>query len=283
MSAGRGGLLRGAKKVGELSVDDLMLLLRGEIGNIVEEKLNDRFTKFEEDLNKTFCEIEEHFSKVDSSIQKLEDRMAVMEAGRMDLENSCLKGKIDNNILQQRNRLQSGRINNMEVDKETLMNPDLLRAHVYDVLFQPILSKAFAKGEIDRIPLHEELIETIHPLPPREPKPTPVGAAPEPAPLPQIIFRIMSRYWKSKIFDFKRDFFTEYNKNKKTEVYITDDKTPAFQKCLNRLRNIDLVNSEKVMLRGTTIRFKMKGKDTWSYVKNPFGENLAEMLKKFES
>lgn len=283
MSAGRDGLVRGAKKVGEMSVNDLLLLLRGEIGNIVEEKLNDRFTKFEEDLNKTFCEIEDHFTKVDSSIQKLEDRMAVLEAGKMELENSCLKGRIDNNILQQRNRLPSGRINNLKVDKVTMENPDLLRAHVYDVLFRPILSKALAKGEINRIPGHEELIETIHPLPPREPKPTPVGASPEPAPLPQIIFRIMSRYWKSKIFDFKRDFFTEFNKNNDVEVYITDDKTPAFQKCLNRLRNIDLVNSEKVMLRGTTIRFKMKGKDTWSYVKNPFGENLAEMLKKFDS
>ena len=85
------------------------------------------------------------------------------------------------------------RILNIHLQPGKESDTQLVMDTIYQQLLLPILEGAKASEEIHTIPSREALLETAHILPGKGPK-------------KPIIARFYSRYWRSLIFQYRKDF-----------------------------------------------------------------------------
>jgi hypothetical protein len=102
-----------------------------------------------------------------------------------------LRNKINDRELHARS--WSIRANNIPLREGQETNNKVVMNAVYSELVAPILAGAVAAGEIASVPPCESLIEIAHILPGRGAK-------------KPIIVRFFSRYWRSLLFRFRKDF-----------------------------------------------------------------------------
>ena len=132
--------------------------------------------------------------------------------------------------------------------------PNLLK-HTYENIFKPILEVALEKGDIDRVPRQEELLEYGHVLP-LSPK---SSATTEP-----IIIRFFSRVHRTAVMKNKKAFFdnqlarTRRTQSTRRGVLIVEDLTAANLKKLMELKKDPEV--DKAWTMNGKIKFVMKDK-----------------------
>jgi hypothetical protein len=90
-------------------------------------------------------------------------------------------------------RSWSIRVNNIPLKEGQETNNKMVMTAVYTELVAPILAGAVQAGEITSVPPCESLIEIAHILPGKGAK-------------KPIIIRFFSRYWRSLLFRFRKDF-----------------------------------------------------------------------------
>jgi hypothetical protein len=203
--------------------------------------LTDKFSELEDTLKNTIRE-NESLKKI---ISNHEDQMASM---RDDL-----------NTKEQYTRLWSVRILNIRLPAGQESDTRIVMNTVYNELLLPILRGAVEKGEITTIPSCLELLETAHILPGK-------GA------IKPIIARFHSRYWRSLVFRYRRDYAPKEDatpsastrgsaaRHPRPKHSLFEDLTTANFKQLQAFKQSDRVSSAWSV--NGIIRFKVKDCDT---------------------
>jgi hypothetical protein len=149
--------------------------------------------KLQEEMNKKLTLLMEEVRSLSSNLKQVK-----RENEELKEKVQCQEDKIAelHNIINDRElhaRSWSIRVNNIPVLKGKETNNRSVMNAVYQELVIPILTGAVESGEIADIPTCDALIEIAHILPGK-------GAT------KPIIVRFFSRYWRSLLFRYRKDF-----------------------------------------------------------------------------
>ena len=195
-------------------------------------------------------------------------------------KNEILRMKIDANFHAQRERKHGMKLNMYEVkEQDVLMDENKLGEKVFKDLIEPMYQLAKKDGRLKAIPTRSEALDVIHVLPINtNTKKTPVGLpAPEKS-IPQIQIKFRSTTFKDAAVRYKKKQLEIIN-GADGKVHMIDDRTPTNARCMALLRSNKRVDDMSVQIRSCRVRFKFKGDNTFTYVKNPFGATVDEAIK----
>ena len=137
-------------------------------------------------LTRKLEDLEETLKTVSSENRKLKETIACQADEIMHLKD-CL------NEREAYARSWSMRVLNVKLPQGQETNTRVVMDTIYKGLFLPILQGAMANKEISSIPSCDTLLETAHPLPGKgDNKP--------------VIVRFFSRYWRSVIFRYRKNY-----------------------------------------------------------------------------
>lgn len=292
---------KNSKKLTEMTVDDLLLLIRGE-NEVLLSKCNNAIDKLTENFSNFQAKTEESnlniISKIDevkkdcfNSIQNLTTK--VNDIQREFLADKKIKSnsiqdnqnkintidkkltKLSNELEYQENRgrMHSVRIFNFQVEESISSNTNKLADHVYNTIVEPVLASAEVNGDLMSVPQVRNTIEFLHPLP-SKPKQSDQNSSH----LPVIIMRFTSRLLKLAFCKHKKIFLEAYNRRNHTNIYVSDDRSPTYNKCMAWLRSLNEVEKKSVCVRSGRIRAKLtSGKSITIW--NVFTNRLEDALK----
>ena len=204
--------------------------------------------------------VEEDLSFLKDNYTELLSRIKFLEAENVERKRECSLLKVNNNTLMQRNRMQTVRIYNVNVEEAT----DRKAAKM---LYEKFIRAAIIK-EGDDDPGWPAVIEYAHLLPAHPDSKTKYSGF-------TYIVRFTTRFHKLRLILGKQSIIDQYFKKNKVKVKISQDLTWTNRQCLQRLNEMEDV--AKVTLRGTRILYKKEEDESWTEVLNPYGLTLEEM------
>jgi predicted transcriptional regulator len=215
--------------------------------------------EIQEEMNSKLSILTEKLEKIEAELKSVSKENSVLKTTIQNQEDQIAAMKDDLNIKEQYTRLWSVRILNVRLPPGQESDTKVVMNTIYNELFLPILRGAAEKGEISSIPSCLELLETAHILPGKgSTKP--------------IIARFFSRYWRSLIFRYRREYAPKEDtapsastrgsstRQPRPKHSLFEDLTTANFKQLQSFKQSDRIAS--VWSVNGVIRFKVKDCDT---------------------
>lgn len=257
----------------ECGQDDLSSQLRDSISS-----LQATVTKLSSELNDMKNKVE-HLTKENRDIRK---QMLILQNRDDEREQRC--------------RGQSIRLYNISTPPSVSNNTLKLSKFLHDEVIKPVLLVAQQHGDLEAVPDHLGTIEFCHHLPQKARQPTASRGSAKPGPTqgdetpatehqpPPIILRFTSRNLKVAFLKHRVAVFEKLSQ--KQELFDTNSKwfaqsdyTQARKECMRKLRKMStLVDTQKVFMSGTTIKFYKLDEKSPTSVINVFGTSLADMI-----
>jgi hypothetical protein len=214
--------------------------------------------EIQEEMNTKLSLLTEKLEGIEAELKAVSKENSALKVTIRNQEDQIAAMKDDLNIKEQYTRLWSVRILNVRLPPGQETNTRVVMDTIYNELLLPILRGAVEKGEISNIPTCLELLETAHILPGKGPnKP--------------IIARFFSRYWRSLVFRYRRDYAPKEDspststrgnstRSPRPKHSLFEDLTTANFRQLQSFKQSDRIAS--VWSVNGVIRFKVKDCDT---------------------
>lgn len=238
----------------------------------------DILKKIQMDMSEVKRDIKTNADKQTKEFKKLSDEVISLrelvsaQAAKIDTlkeEKDALCMKVDGlevklNDQEQYQRNNCVRIHGLALPEAESSDGGYVMQKVYDDILEPILKLAVAAGTITEVPLLNTLLVNGHVLPSRD----------KAKPLP-IILRFASKYYRSLVFKYKKQFFTSSSptvpggRPTKHPVSIFEDLTPINSKKLWEMKqNIDI---ESAWSMNGRLKYTLKiDTNTTKTLKSPF-------------